>query len=192
MAKKRRNKNRRARTAQRSSPPKIWKRALVIVSSTVGALAVAVAIYLFASGSPPHKSGSAGAESASGSGGAEGSDSAPVGTEVTTASGLKYTNLVKGTGARAAPGRFVTVQYVGRLEDGTKFDSSYDAGKPYSFVLGRGTVINGWDEGVANMRVGGKRQLVIPPELGYGAKGFRDKIPPNAKLVFEVELLDVK
>ena len=103
-----------------------------------------------------------------------------------------------GTGAEAAPGMKVTVQYTGWLYDGsakdkrgTKFDSSYDSGTPFSFVLGAGNVIEGWDKGVAGMRVGGKRTLLIPAALGYGARGAGGDIPPNASLVFDVELLDV-
>jgi len=104
-----------------------------------------------------------------------------------------------GTGAEAKPGMKVTVQYTGWLYDqnakdkhGTKFDSSYDhAGEPFSFLLGQGMVIDGWDQGVAGMHVGGKRELLIPAELGYGARGAGGDIPPNASLVFEVELLDV-
>lgn len=111
---------------------------------------------------------------------------------VTTASGLKYYELKKGTGAVAVPGKTVTVHYTGWLTSGKKFDSSVDRHVPFSFVLGRGEVIKGWDEGVAGMRVGGKRQLQIPPQLGYGANGAGGVIPPNATLVFDVELLGVK
>lgn len=114
------------------------------------------------------------------------------GAEVTTPSGLKYTDLVVGTGPSPRPGQTAVVNYTGTLTNGTKFDSSYDHGQPYEFPLGRGRVIKGWDEGVATMKVGGKRRLVIPPALGYGAMGQPPKIPPNATLVFDVELLDVK
>jgi peptidylprolyl isomerase len=114
------------------------------------------------------------------------------GGEVSTATGLRYSDLVVGTGAEAVAGKSVSVHYTGTLEDGTKFDSSLDSGKPFEFPLGAGRVIKGWDEGVAGMRVGGKRRLVIPPELGYGPGGFPPTIPPNATLVFEVELLEVK
>ena len=110
---------------------------------------------------------------------------------VTTASGLKYVDLVVGTGAEAQAGKTVTVHYTGWLTDGTKFDSSIDSGKPFSFALGAGRVIKGWDEGVAGMKVGGKRKLMIPPQLGYGARGAGNVIPPNAELIFEVELLDI-
>ncbi|MDA8094449.1 MAG: FKBP-type peptidyl-prolyl cis-trans isomerase [Betaproteobacteria bacterium] len=97
-----------------------------------------------------------------------------------------------GTGDIAETGRTVSVHYTGWLTDGSKFDSSLDRNEPFSFPLGRGRVIKGWDEGVANMRVGGKRKLTIPPEMGYGARGAGGVIPPNATLVFEVELLAVE
>jgi peptidylprolyl isomerase/FKBP-type peptidyl-prolyl cis-trans isomerase FkpA len=100
-------------------------------------------------------------------------------------------DLVVGTGAEAASGQRVTVHYLGTLTDGTKFDASYDRGQPFTFNLGAGQVIKGWDQGVAGMRVGGKRKLTIPAELGYGARGAGGVIPPNATLVFEVELLEV-
>lgn len=106
-------------------------------------------------------------------------------------SDLKIEDLVTGEGAVAVKGRSVSVHYTGWLTDGTKFDSSLDRGRAFAFPLGAGRVIRGWDEGVANMRVGGKRKLTIPPELGYGRQGFPPVIPANATLVFEVELLDV-
>ena len=97
-----------------------------------------------------------------------------------------------GTGAAAAAGQHVTVHYTGWLTDGTKFDSSKDRGDPFDFPLGKGHVIKGWDEGVAGMQIGGKRKLTIPPAMGYGARGAGGVIPPNAVLVFEVELLAVE
>ncbi len=97
-----------------------------------------------------------------------------------------------GTGAEAVAGKKVIVNYTGTLIDGTKFDSSYDRNEPFSFNLGAGEVIKGWDQGVAGMKVGGKRKLTIPPSLGYGAQGAGAAIPPNATLVFEVELLKVE
>ena len=108
----------------------------------------------------------------------------------TTASGLQYIDLEEGAGAEAVRGREVTVHYTGWLTDGTKFDSSRDRGQPFKFGLGRGQVIRGWDEGVAGMKVGGRRRLVIPSELGYGSRGV-GPIPPGATLVFAVELLGV-
>ena len=111
---------------------------------------------------------------------------------VTTESGLQYYDLETGDGAVPEVGQTVSVHYTGWLEDGTKFDSSLDRGRPFTFVLGAGQVIPGWDEGVATMKVGGKRQLVIPPDLAYGEAGAGGVIPPNATLIFEVELLDVQ
>ena len=109
-----------------------------------------------------------------------------------TDSGLQFTDLEVGTGAEASAGQTVVVLYRGTLEDGSQFDASYDRGQPFSFPLGAGRVIKGWDEGVQGMKVGGKRKLVIPPDLGYGARGAGGVIPPNATLIFEVELLEVK
>jgi FKBP-type peptidyl-prolyl cis-trans isomerase len=112
--------------------------------------------------------------------------------EVTTPSGLKYTDLVVGTGAQPKAGQTVMVHYTGWLTNGQKFDSSKDRNQPFSFTLGKQQVIAGWDEGLSTMKVGGKRRLTIPPDLGYGARGAGNVIPPNATLIFEVELLDVK
>lgn len=109
----------------------------------------------------------------------------------TTASGLQIEEIKLGDGDSAAAGQFVSVHYTGWLTDGTKFDSSKDRNEPFDFPLGRRNVIAGWDEGVQGMRVGGVRKLTIPPQLGYGARGAGGVIPPNATLVFEVELLEI-
>ncbi|WP_115120630.1 FKBP-type peptidyl-prolyl cis-trans isomerase [Synechococcus sp. UW105] len=113
-------------------------------------------------------------------------------TSQLTASGLRITDIEVGTGPEASSGQTVVVHYRGTLEDGTQFDASYDRGTPFTFPLGAGRVIKGWDEGVQGMKVGGKRKLVIPSDLGYGARGAGGVIPPNATLIFEVELLDIK
>ena len=113
------------------------------------------------------------------------------GTEVTTASGLKYIDEVIGTGEKPRLGKTVSVLYTGTLTDGTKFDSSVDRNQPYEFRIGAGSVIRGWDEGILSMHVGGKRKLIVPPDLAYGPQG-RNKIPPNSTLIFEIELLGIK
>jgi FKBP-type peptidyl-prolyl cis-trans isomerase len=140
----------------------------MILSLAAVALAVALGIYWYTRG-------------------AEG----PTGTELVTASGLRFIDEVIGTGESPSLGKTVTVHYTGKLEDGTKFDSSLDRGQPYSFPIGMGGVIKGWDEGVMTMKVGGKRKLIIPPELGYGSQD-KGTIPPNSTLIFDVELLSVK
>ena len=114
------------------------------------------------------------------------------GIPTSTASGLQIIEIQPGTGDQARSGQEVTVHYTGWLTDGRKFDSSRDRGDPFKFGLGRGQVIRGWDEGVAGMKVGGKRRLVIPPELGYGQRGAGGAIPPGATLLFNVELLGVR
>ncbi len=111
---------------------------------------------------------------------------------VTTDSGLKYIDIVEGTGATPQKGQTVSVHYTGTLENDTKFDSSRDRGQPFQFPLGAGRVIKGWDEGIASMKVGGQRKLIIPPDLGYGSRGAGGVIPPNATLLFDVELLGVE
>ncbi len=111
---------------------------------------------------------------------------------VKTSSGLQYADLVVGQGREAHAGEMATVHYTGTLVDGTKFDSSKDRNKPFSFKLGAGQVIKGWDEGVEGMNIGGTRKLVIPSQLGYGSRGAGSAIPPNATLVFIVELLDLR
>ena len=112
--------------------------------------------------------------------------------EVSTPSGLKYVDQVVGSGDVAVAGKTVSVHYTGLLENGKKFDSSVDRGQPFSFPLGAGQVIKGWDEGVQGMKVGGKRKLTIPSNLGYGSRGAGGVIPPNATLIFDVELLGVR
>jgi FKBP-type peptidyl-prolyl cis-trans isomerase len=139
--------------------------------------ATAVVLFLFAAANVAHADTSA--------------PSKTKGKPVTTPSGLKYWELKKGSGAVAKAGDSVQVHYTGWLTEGKKFDSSVDRGSPFAFKLGAGMVIKGWDEGVAGMKVGGKRQLHIPAELGYGARGAGDAIPPNADLIFDVELLGV-
>ncbi len=111
---------------------------------------------------------------------------------ITTESGLKYVDTVVGQGAAPKKGKRVTVHYDGKFPDGKKFDSSVDRGEPFQFILGVGQVIKGWDEGVASMKVGGKRKLIIPSHLGYGERGAGNVIPPNAELHFDVELLKVE
>ncbi len=111
---------------------------------------------------------------------------------ITTPSGLQYEDITEGNGPAAKAGDSVEVHYTGWLKDGTKFDSSLDRGQPFGFQLGARRVIQGWDEGVAGMKVGGKRKLVIPSGLAYGARGAAGVIPPNAELTFEVELLRVR
>lgn len=110
----------------------------------------------------------------------------------TTASGLQYRDEAVGSGQEAKSGDHVVVHYTGTLTDGRKFDSSHDRNKPFEFPLGAGMVIRGWDEGVAGMKVGGKRRLLIPAELGYGSRGAGNIIPPNSALVFDVELIGIR
>lgn len=111
---------------------------------------------------------------------------------VTTPSGLQYVDIAEGTGATPSKGKQVTVHYTGTLENGTKFDSSKDRGTPFTFTIGVGQVIKGWDEGVGSMKVGGNRKLIIPADLGYGSRGAGGVIPANATLIFDVELISVE
>lgn len=119
-------------------------------------------------------------------------EKAAAGKQVTTPSGLKYVDVKVGKGASPVKGKMVKVHYTGTLENGKKFDSSVDRKQPFTFVIGVGQVIAGWDEGVMGMKVGGKRKLTIPSELGYGRRGAGSDIPPNSTLLFDVELLDVE
>jgi peptidylprolyl isomerase len=122
-----------------------------------------------------------------------GQDKAPAnGREVVTPSGVKYTDIRPGQGEEAALGKIIEVHYVGWLEDGTKFDSSHDRNRPFTFRLGAGDALKGWDEGLLGMKVGGRRQLIIPPELGFGKQGVGSVVPPNAVLFYEFELLGVR
>jgi peptidylprolyl isomerase len=124
---------------------------------------------------------------------ATGNPSSEVNMETTTtASGLQYRDIVVGTGTLASQGDTAVVHYTGWLMDGTKFDSSLDRGQPLDFVIGQGRVIKGWEEGVGTMNVGGKRELIIPPDLAYGTRGAGGVIPPDATLKFEVELLELR
>jgi FKBP-type peptidyl-prolyl cis-trans isomerase len=130
-----------------------------------------------------------GSRSGAAQGGDLGADTAAM---TRTGSGLRYRDVTVGQGAKATPGHQVKVHYTGWLLNGKKFDSSRDRGEPFEFTLGAGQVIAGWDEGVAGMKVGGRRKLVIPSDLGYGAGGAPPDIPPGATLVFDVELLDAR
>jgi peptidylprolyl isomerase len=112
--------------------------------------------------------------------------------QVTTASGLKYVEITEGTGETPATGQTVSVHYTGTLESGKKFDSSRDRNQAFEFQIGEGQVIKGWDEGLSTMKVGGRRKLIIPADLGYGARGAGGAIPPNSTLIFDVELLKIK
>ncbi|HIK20378.1 MAG TPA: FKBP-type peptidyl-prolyl cis-trans isomerase [Synechococcus sp. M44_DOE_062] len=116
----------------------------------------------------------------------------PIKDFITTESGLQYYDIAQGSGPSPQPGQTVVVNYVGKLQDGTIFDSSYKRNQPFVFTYGVGQVIRGWEEGLATMRVGGKRYLRIPPELAYGSRGAGGVIPPNATLDFEVELLSIQ
>jgi hypothetical protein len=135
---------------------------------------------------------SADRDSAPGKGGFSASLGVDTAAMTKTPSGLRYQDVTPGQGKEATPGRAVSVHYTGWLPNGEKFDSSRDRNQPFGFTLGAGEVIAGWDEGVAGMKVGGRRKLVIPPDLAYGTAGAPPDIPPGATLVFDVELLDVR
>jgi peptidylprolyl isomerase len=154
-------------TAKSKAPAGRNRQVRIIAIVIVAALAVSAIAYLISK-----KSGS-------------------TGTEVTTATGLKYVDITEGTGPTPAAGQLISVHYTGTLQNGTKFDSSVDRGQPYEFRIGTGAVIKGWDEGLMTMKVGGKRKLIIPPNLGYGPRGTPN-IPANSTLLFDVELLGIK
>jgi FKBP-type peptidyl-prolyl cis-trans isomerase len=165
----------------------------LIIKLVVGALTISTAAVIFAQTAPKQtapKKGPVRVVSA------RPNTKAPTkvtGDGVKTESGLQYWDIVVGTGKVAKEGDGVRVHYTGWLTSGKKFDSSVDAGRPFTFVLGNGEVIKGWDEGVAGMKIGGKRQLHIPPDLGYGENGTPDgTIPPNSALIFEVQLLSIQ
>ena len=166
-SRRRKRKHRSARRHHTSSG--LSQRAKIIILLVLAALVVALALSLILQG---RKTTS--------------------GNEQTTASGLKYSDEVVGSGASAQLGKSVTVHYTGTLANGTKFDSSLDRNQPLTFTIGAKNIISGWNEGIAGMKVGGKRKLIVPPNLGYGAAGNPPKIPPNATLFFDIELLDVK
>jgi FKBP-type peptidyl-prolyl cis-trans isomerase len=155
-----------------------------LMKQTIAMVFTFLAVVVVATSCGDNKSGTPAAVSTS-------SPAKVSGQPTTTPSGLQYWDNVVGSGAIATPGSTVKVHYTGFLTSGEKFDSSRDRGEPFSFPLGAGQVIKGWDEGVAGMKVGGQRQLRIPPNLGYGAAGAGGAIPPNATLIFDVELLEV-
>jgi peptidylprolyl isomerase len=146
------------------------KRSKVVAAIVIISLAAAGAAYLFVPGAKAPS----------------------VGAEVTTPSGLRYADIVVGDGPSPQTGQTAVVHYTGTLTNGVEFDGSRRKGRPYEFPLGRGEVIRGWDEGVATMKVGGRRRLTVPPQLGYGERGRPPSIPPNTTLVFDIELLGVK
>jgi hypothetical protein len=167
---------RRIRSIPRSSSEYILDR-LIIALTAIGLIAC---------------SGSADRDTALGKGGFSASLGVDTAAMTKTPSGLRYQEMTPGQGKEAKPGLAVSVHYTGWLPNGEKFDSSRDRNQPFSFTLGAGEVIAGWDEGVAGMKVGGRRKLVIPPDLAYGTAGAPPDIPPGATLVFDVELLDVR
>jgi len=181
----------RKRSKRSQSPKKSGIGAPVIIALIIGALVIAGIAYLISQNTVTTSPAPATPPATPA---AEFTPPAPVSVDAdgtaTMASGLKYKDIVEGTGESPKPGKLVTVHYTGTFPDGEKFDSSVDKGPPYKFVIGSGRVIKGWDEGIMTMKVGGKRKLIVPPDLAYGANG-RDGIPPNATLLFEVELLGV-
>ena len=175
MPQSRKRKTRRGGASARSTysqAKKSNKRNVIIIAAIVVAFIIGIVALLF-SGKRSENPGIAG-------------------ELVTTASGLKYIDEVIGNGPSPLRGRTVTVHYTGMLENGTKFYSSLDSGKPDDFRIGVGAVMKGWDEGLMTMRIGGKRRLIIPPDLAYGATGRLPQIPPNSTLIFDIELINVK
>jgi len=202
MSKRRRlsgRERREARRRARQGPqlPKLPRRRLLLIGGGVGtatAVAVVLALVVFAG-----DGGGGAAKSVSGSPTAQSTLTAtntgppPVAGEPTvTASGLQFIDTAVGTGETPKPGQTLVVHYTGWLADGTKFDSSLDGGQPFEFVLGAGGVIVGWEEGLATMKAGGKRRLIIPASLGYGEQGYLPTIPPNSELTFDVQLVGIK
>jgi FKBP-type peptidyl-prolyl cis-trans isomerase len=171
-----------ARQSRREERQAKRKRRQMIVAAIVLLVIAAAAVYVYFAFNRPQAASPEG-----------GPPEIPANVEtITTASGLQYQDIVVGTGDEAAPTNQVQVHYTGWLEDGTKFDSSVDRNQPFEFTLTTGNVIQGWHEGVEGMKVGGKRRLIIPPDLGYGAQGYPPVIPANATLIFDVELLEVQ
>jgi hypothetical protein len=172
LPKSRKRKTRKGGVASRStysSKPQSKTMTKAIVILIIAAVVVGVVLFVALSGGGSSKSGG----------------------EITTASGLKYVDELVGTGASPRLGQNVTVHYTGTFVDGTKFESSRDRNQPYTFRIGTGGVIKGWDEGIMTMKVGGKRRLIIPANLAYGPAGQPPKIPPNSTLIFEIELMSV-
>lgn len=182
-----RKKKRRRSKAAAHSHKKSGIGAPIIVAVIIGALVIAGTVYLISQNVSAPSPAPPAAPTAT-------TEPVTLNEEgmIATPSGLKYKDIVEGTGVSPKAGQTITVHYTGLLANGEKFDSSRDRGQPIDFVIGKGAVIKGWDEGVITMKIGGKRKLIIPPDLGYGAQGRPPSIPPNSTLLFEVELIGVK